>query len=65
MKISINDQIIVKSKLQVKIKAIVDFLFHFNSFIALSTYIKEDDKKIHFVYNYNKVDLRRPMIGSI
>ena len=43
MKISNDDQI-VKIKLQVKIKAIVEFLFYFKSFIASSTYLKEDDK---------------------
>ena len=59
----LNDDQIVLSKLQVKIKAIEELLMHFKSFIASSTYFEEDDKKLFFVYNDNKIDLTRPMIG--
>ena len=42
----INDDQIVLFNLQVKTKAIEEFIFHFKSFIALSTYFEEDDKNL-------------------
>ena len=60
-----NDYQIVKLKIQVKIKAMKELLFHFKSSNASSTYFGEDDKKIFVVYHYDKVDLRRLMIGSM
>ena len=33
------------------------------SFITSSPYFEEDDKKLIFVYNDNKIDLTKPFIG--
>ena len=45
----LNDYQIVKSKLQVKIKAIEELIMHFKSFIASSTYFEEEDKFFWFI----------------